>query len=228
MGGAKGKTKSRAPRRRVKRRGGAQTLVNSSSLSPVPSRFITKMKYAEAVTLSGTGMRTYVWNLNSLFDPNRTGTGHQPYGFDQLCGAPGASLYNRYRVFRCDYVLTVANDDYNIHYAVLPSNEVPPINNVSEARETPRCQYAVQNPGGTLKRITGSVSLPALMGRTKEQYMASPDYSAQYNANPFEMALLNCYSQGLNDDAGVPMSHTFNILLTYHVEFFDPHVLDQS
>ena len=31
--------------------------------------------------------------MNSLFDPNRTGTGHQPYGFDQL-----STFYNRYYV----------------------------------------------------------------------------------------------------------------------------------
>lgn len=216
----------------VKRRGGKgkkTTLANTTGLSPVPSRYITKMKYAEAVTVSGLGVRSYTWNLNSLFDPNRTGLGHQPYGFDQLCGAPGSSLYNRYRVYRVDYVLTCANDTYNIHYGALPSNSLsPPINNVSEMRENPRAQYAVQNPGGTLKRIKGTISLPALTGRTKQQYMSDDSYQSVYNASPSEAMTLTCYAQGLNDDEGSAMSHTFNILLVYHVELFDPHVLDQS
>jgi len=223
-----GKSKSRAPRRRRFARR-PTTLTNMSALSPIPARFVTKMKYAEATTVTGFGMQTYRWNLNSLFDPNRTGTGHQPYGMDQLCGPAGSTLYNRYRVYRVDYVLTVSNDDYNIHYAALPANDPTiPINNVSEARENPRCQYAVQNPGGTLKKIKGSISLASLMGRTAAQYAADDTYAAVYNATPSEIAVLNVYAQGLNDDIGTSMSHTINILLTYHVELFDPHVLDQS
>lgn len=228
------KTFKRAPRRRYggKRRGGAKrptTLANRSAIAPIPARYITKMKYAESFVLSGTGLRTQQMNLNSLFDPNRSGLGHQPYGFDQLCGPSGSALYNRYRVFKVDYVVVVANDTYNIHYAVLNSNDAsPPIGSVSEARENPRCQYKCQNPGGTLKQITGSISLPSLMGRTKAQYMASDNYQSQYNTSPSELAIMNIYTQGLNDDVGVSMSHTVNVLLTYHVEFFDPHVLDQS
>lgn len=205
------------------------TLPNRTALAPIPARFLTKMKYAESFVLSGVGMRTQQMNLNSLFDPNRSGIGHQPYGFDQLCGPSGTALYNRYRVYKVDYVVVVANDSYNIHYAVLNTNDAsPPIGNVSEARENPRCQYQCQNPGGTLKKITGSISLPSLLGRTKSQYMSNPDYAAQYNATPNELAVMNIFCQGLNDDVGVSMSHTVNILLTYHVEFFDAHVLDQS
>lgn len=205
------------------------TLANNSALAPIPPRFVTKMKYAESFVLSGTGLRTQQMNLNSLFDPNRSGLGHQPYGFDQLCGPAGSALYNRYRVYRVDYVVVVANDVYNIHYAVLNTNDAsPPIGNVSEARENPRCQYACQNPGGTLKKITGSINLASLMGRTKTQYTTSDNYQSVYSASPNELAVMNIYAQGLNDDVGVSMSHTVNVLLTYHVEFFDPHVLDQS
>lgn len=205
------------------------TLANTTGLSPIPSRYITKLKYAEAVTQTGFGMQKYFWNLNSLFDPNQTGGGHQPYGFDQLCGPAGSALYNRYRVFRVDYVLTVANDNYNIHYGVLPTNEgASLISNVSEMRENPRAQYAVQNPGGTLKKISGSISLPALVGRTKAQYMADDRYQAVYNASPAEAISIGAFSQGLNDDTGTSMSHTFNILFVFHCEFFDPGVLDQS
>lgn len=214
-------------RKRTQRKPKSTTLVNASSLSPIPSRFITKSKYCEAVTISGTGVQRYVWNLNSLWDPNRTGVGHQPYAFDQLFGT--GLLYNRYRVFKVDYVVTVANDNYNIHYAVLPSNvDTPPISNVSEARENPRCQYAVQNPGGTLKKITGSVYLPALTGKTKQQYMSDDSYQSLWNSSPSEIMTLNVYSQGLNDDVSVSMSHTVNIALVYHYEAYDPNPLDQS
>lgn len=215
---------------RTARKGGLVTLNNSSGLSPIPARYVTKLKYCTAGTVSGIGMRTYQMNLNSLFDPDRTGVGHAPYGKNQLLGAPGGvGLYNRYRVFKVDYVLTVANDSYNIHYAVLNSNDAsPPINTVSEARENPRCKYQVQNPGGTLKQLKGSISLPALMGKTPEQYRTSDTTGGTYNSTPSELAIMNIYMQGLNDDSGVSMTHTFNLTMVFHAEFTDPHVLDQS
>ena len=83
----------------------------------------------------------------------------QPYSFDQLCGPSGSALYNRYRVYKVDYVVVVANDVYNIHYAVLNTNDAsPPIGNVSEARENPRCQYACQNTYGAFTNVGANTS----------------------------------------------------------------------
>lgn len=61
-----------------------------------PERIFTKLKYSEFLAFTSTSgaVTANVFNANSLFDPNRTGTGHQPMGFDQL-----AVLYSRYRVF---------------------------------------------------------------------------------------------------------------------------------
>lgn len=209
-------------------RKGTTTLINHS-LQPIPHRFVCQMKYAEAVTVSAAGMASYRWRLNSLYDPNYTGGGHQPYGFDSLCGPAGTALYNRYRVIGCSYVISAVSDSSNIAFAVLPSNEIaPPITNVSEARENPMCRYAVQNPGGTLKVLKGYVDIAKLFGRTKTQYTSNPDYQAVYNANPNEVAQLGVFAQGLNDDPVFNASPTINILLTYTVELFDRHVLDQS
>jgi len=218
--------KKRAYRKKpaYKRRGGQRTTLVNTSLNPTPARFITKHKYAEAVTTGTAGLNTYRWNLNSLYDPNRTGLGHQPYGYDQI-----GILYNRYRVISCKYVLSAISTDANIAVAVLPSNDAaPPITNVSEARENPRGKYIVQNPGGTLKVLKGNVYLPALTGRTKTQYMSGEQYQAQTGASPTELMTLNCYAQGLNDDPAFNPAPTFNILLEYTVEWFDPINQDQS
>lgn len=206
-----------------KKRGQRTTLVNTS-LRPVPTRFITKHKYAEAVTLSTAGLNVYKWNLNSLYDPNRTGTGHQPYGYDQI-----GLLYNRYRVISCKYVVSGIADSSNIAVACLPANDTATvISNVSEARENPRCKYLVQNPGGTLKVLKGNVYLPALTGRTKTQYMSADSYQAQVGASPTELMVLNVFGQGLNDDPTFAPGITFNILLEYTVEWFDVVNQDQS
>lgn len=207
-------------------RNGATSLVNHS-LQPIPHRFICQMKYAEAVTVSTPGMSTYRWRLNSLYDPNYSGGGHQPYGFPQLCGPQGTGLYNRYRVLGCSYVLTATSDTANIAFAALPSNEIaPPISNVSEARENPMCRYATFNPGGTMRMLKGYVDIAKLMGRPKQQYLADDNYQAVYNNNPAEVAQLGVFGAGLNDDPTYNANITYNILLTYTVELFDRHVIN--
>lgn len=221
------KARRRAYRKKPmwKKRGQRTTLVNTS-LNPLPSRFITKMKYAEAVTVQASGIAGYKWNLNSLFDPNRSGIGHQPYGYDQL-----SALYNRYRVISCRYVVSCISDSVNIAFAVLPANEsLSLIGTVSEARENPRAKYLVQTPtsGGTLKVLKGNVYLPALVGATKTAYMADDRYQAIVGNSPTELAILNAYAQGLNDDPSFNAQPTFNILLEYTVEWFDIITQDQS
>jgi len=62
------------------------------------------LKYCEQITLSGsTGGVIGVerqFGLNCMFDPNLTGVGHQPMGFDELM-----ALYRRYRVWKVDFKL---------------------------------------------------------------------------------------------------------------------------
>lgn len=57
----------------------------------------TTLRYKEAVLLdpSAGQFKTYVFKTNDLYDPNYTGTGHQPMGYDQL-----AAVYSHYSVSR--------------------------------------------------------------------------------------------------------------------------------
>jgi len=65
-----------------------------------PDTLSTKLKYADFYNLtSASGLvSNQVMQLNSLFDPDFSGVGHQPMFFDQLCGAVGSAPYSRYRV----------------------------------------------------------------------------------------------------------------------------------
>lgn len=220
---ARRKYQKRVPRRRIVRRKGRKartTLFNRSSLKPFASRYITKMKYAGAYTLDALNNYSQTMNLNSVWDPDRTGVGHQPYGFDQL-----AALYNRYRVIACSYVVSCYAGGSPIRYSVLPCNAIPPINNVSEMCENPRSRFMLQYPGGNTTMIKGKTYLPALVGRTKAQYMADDRYQAEKNASPQELALLFITCQTMADAA---TTANLTVTLEYTVEFFDADPLDQS
>jgi hypothetical protein len=68
------------------------------------------VRYAEVVAkiLSG-GFTYHQWSCNGLYDPNITGTGHQPMYFDQLIG-----LYDHYTVLRSRFKIQVSCPTANI------------------------------------------------------------------------------------------------------------------
>lgn len=63
---------------------------------PWPLKKTCQLVYTEKVDVGvTTGRGVYTFSANGLYDPNITGTGHQPLYFDQLM-----ALYNHYTVIR--------------------------------------------------------------------------------------------------------------------------------
>lgn len=191
------------------------------SLNPIPQRYITKLKYATTTTLSSL-ITSWRYNLNSLYDPDRTGGGHQPYGFDQLAG-----LYNRYRVIGCHYRIECYNTGGTIVKLVaVPSNEEFYPSDAQHAIETSRARYIVQAPGASVQQLQGYVSIPSLVGRTKSQYMADDRFQSDVGSSPLELAILNLYNA---DITGVAQDGSrIAITLEYTAEFFDIKTQSQS
>lgn len=214
--------------KKVVRRRRAYKTVNlvGRSLNPIPQRMIVKHKYATSVSVAAGGgaLASYIFNLNSMWDPDRTGTGHQPYGRDTY-----ATLYNRYRVISCSYrVACIPSTPARvIQIAALPSNIAPGVTSMFEVREQPRCKYVLQQPGAAQKILSGKVYIPSLVGRTKAQYMADDNYQAQIGSSPSELALLNLYAGAITDDTTTDTFY-FNVELEMTCEWFDVNPLPSS
>lgn len=195
------------------------------ALQPVAQRYICKQKYSDTVTTDANGLFTF--NLNSVFDPNRTGIGHQPYGFDTM-----ATLYNRYRVISCGWRIyaNAVPGVANYMVAAMPANEVLTILSTSEWRENPRAKYVMASAGGAVPVLSGKTYLPSLVGRTKFQYMADDRYQAQVTASPNELAILNIATAAIGTGFSGESTNTgqFHIVLEYTVEYFDVKHLAQS
>jgi len=214
----RGRRPARKGRKGGKRRG-YKTNSNLRSLNPIAQRYICKMKYAETVATDAAGL--YSFNLNSIFDPNRTGVGHQPYGHDTF-----QTMYNRYRVISCSYRVFAPRNDQTIQVAVQPANEVLAPTTVAEMKENPRSRYITQSPGGQVVALSGKVFIPSLVGRTTAQYMADDRYQAIFGASPAELAVLNML---VGTGADSPLGNSaLNVELVYTVEVFDIKHLAQS
>jgi len=71
-----------------------------------PDRMFAKLQFVERTSSEiKTGVSDiYQWRGNSLWDPDKTSTGHQPMGFDQYAG-----IYNYYRVYSSKISIKYAN-----------------------------------------------------------------------------------------------------------------------
>jgi len=89
------KVKSNTPRRALSTRQSRSVVKLSRGDYGFPDRMVTKLRYCDVVNLSGGGqtLRQNLFRMNSIFDVDFSGTGHQPMWHDQL-----AAIYTRYRV----------------------------------------------------------------------------------------------------------------------------------
>lgn len=209
------------------RRGGRKgrskmTLKVPRGVGFISPRFVTTLKYNEEVSVLGvlSGLTAdYQFNLNSIFDPNFTGTGHQPYGHDTLQG-----IYYRYRVFKCSWVISMTCTD-RLHAAVIPVNGAAIFTDASLAAEMPRAISKVFTPGGNSLMFKGRSYLPLLGGDKRTEYKSDDRFAALFGSNPLELMRLHIIIQ---NTSLVTISVPVNVTLVYHVECYDPIALAQS
>lgn len=198
------------------------TLTNFRNTTPYAQRYITKLKYSENYQPGSVAYSIFRFRINSLYDPNYTGGGHQPYGFDQL-----SAVYNRYRVISCSYAITIASSVNYLNCCVVPTNDVPAPTTMAQAKEMPRARWATGGGGTNVIRLKGKCYIPSLFGRTRAQYMADDRYQSLTTLDPNEAAILNIILADCNDTSamsGVAVSVT----LVFTAELFDYNILPQS
>jgi len=203
-------------RKRIyRKRRGTPTIRNVGN-SPLAQRFLTKMKYGERLSITtgvGDQPTDYIFNMNSIFDPNRTGTGHQPFGHDTM-----AQLYNRYRVYKMDYKVICEPNSLGGNVTVIPNNNVNSLTGSDSGyiMELPRAKTRLINLDGPTT-ISGTCNIAAINGSTSAAYKADDRFQALFANSPTE--LLGLHIVVTNQVAG---QSTFEVILNYHVELFDP------
>lgn len=119
--------------------------LGSNSNNGIPEQMYVKLKYTENVqTIGSPGF--YAFRGNDLFDPNYTGTGHQPYLADQLC-----RLYSRYVVLGSKIIVRAATEDTSAtgRLLVRPSITATSISDYNLSVERPdskNCFFTKEQP----------------------------------------------------------------------------------
>lgn len=194
--------------------------------------FLNPHKYVEfkyndvfSYTLTTVTGSNQIMRLNSIFDPDLTGTGHQPYGYDQL-----AALYNRYRVLSCKWKVTFHAESLGFYICVVPSNGnlATAVTNAASftlAGESPRSVCKAQGTGASAITISSRIHLNNLNGVTRTEYLADDRFEAQIGANPSELIVLNICTY---NPSGSSVAIDFMLEMVYYVDLHDPIFQAQS
>lgn len=171
-------------------------------------------------------LNTYVFSLSGLYDPDITGTGHQPMGFDQIM-----PFYEHYHVLHCSAHVTFmsATNTARGFVGLKVTPDVAPPASSDDLREEGRAVTdALAGAGlefnGT-KVLRTSVNVPAVNGLNKANFLANVDLRGTISSNPAEQTYLHVCAYS---PQGVTMTTDFQIVLEFTAAFTEPRNLVSS
>lgn len=191
-----------------------------------PYRLFRKLRYNNDftdLTPSSALAVGHVYRLNGLYDPDVTGAGNQPRGFDQYM-----TMYNKYVVLGALVNVKFLNESSSTHTrcCIRPSStsaiDTDPVDNL-EARDSKSCIVGPYVGGGTIKSLTLKWSAKKWFG--KKSVLEERDLSGTDVANPSTQA----YVIVLNDGLGSASSGCkCQVTIDYLVCFQEPLQPNQS
>jgi len=207
-----------------------------------PQRLTTNHRYCQQVTLTNeaiTGLTGNEWafRLGSLFDPDFTGVGHQPMGFDQM-----GALFTQYQVYRVQTQIKVTYVDrgvsgatvfaaMNVRPFVNNSYSLGPARRMDELQEQPTntiIQLGIDRQGQTIDEKTFNADwyLADIEGLSRAEYMQDVSYKAQIGANPAKTPYLSVAMGSADEIAGA----TIKVIVSFvfHVIWSSPVLVGAS
>lgn len=202
-----------------------------------PDKLVTKLRYVDVVNLTAAGITvgSNVFRMNSLFDPDLSGVGHQPMYYDQFCGAVGSAPYSRYRVLSskitCRFTMLFAPANaalvnYGPVMVGLAATNASGLygTTTSALCEASNAQWSWlgdKSAGNNVKILTATYVPSRDLGMND----GDDTLGALYNANPTEV--FHCTPWKI-DYNGTAASVAVSVEIIYNVEFFDRNEVAQS
>jgi len=167
---------------------------------------------------SGAGLAgAYVFSANGCFDPDITGTGGQPMGFDQMM-----IFYNHYTVLRSRItVVFKATSAVGPVVSVAVSGSSTPLTSIEQIEENGRCVLAWLNPIGVADshaRLNAAVNMARFQGLVFAK--DDPDMRGDSASNPAEQVYYLLYVWNPIDSTVVTAG--VSVRIEYDVWFHEP------
>lgn len=207
-------------RRRFKR-GRKNNATTKIMRSPTgfPDRIFVKLKYSDikvATTTAGAAS-VQIWRANTVFDPDFTGVGHQPYATDQW-----GALYNKFRVhgssIRCSSYETSGTIAWQ--EVILPHLATASPASIFPVEEMPYVSVKTQANNTSLNKqnmVKGRyMGTSKIFGVDKQTVRSEDNFAGNYGTST-DPANLWYWTHFI-----YPMdtSSTITVYVNYHLEFY--------
>lgn len=211
--------RSLMPRRKLYRRRYPRRYAVPRLLTKITApRIRVLLEYNRDFTLADTSPSTptvHTFRLNSLFDPDQTGTGGQCSGFDEW-----STFYQKYLVYGCKVTVSAANKTSDPSLIIMWPSLVTPVTALDS--ETARQQYGAYYrmlapvSGGDTKVISKYYAIHKLYGVSRRAVFDSDDFKSLTSNSPANQA----YIVIMVDSAPTSGSYdvTYNIKMSFYCE----------
>lgn len=210
----------RAKRKAIRR--GKPSKISIKQPSGLPDRLFVKLRYNQTALFSdavGGVPKYYIYSGNSVYDPDITGTGHQPYLYDQW-----TTLYSAYRCHGSKIRVNVwnnatgsTNSQVMCTVAALPQTTV--LSTADEYREMPhtrRCYTSLYRPHTATKWFY--MTPQKVYGITKYNALGDHNWQAGIASSPSSQFSWQVYLQPV--DMASTWACYVMVDIIYYVEFF--------
>jgi len=207
----------------------------SSSLSRVSEGFlplfppstVKTLRYHDNVTVSSIAgaVSTFVFAANDLFDPNVTGTGHQPMGFDQMM-----VFYNHFAVKSCRIKVNATNTSTGPYHVGIRLDASPtPLTVADRIIELGGVTFdnlEAKNTYGSSKSFELSVDIARIQGIPKKNITTDPNLRGDAATSPLELTYFHIFIwDPVTGSAG---SVDLDVTLDYSSAFMEPRDATES
>lgn len=208
----------------------------------LPDMQKVKLRYVEifSVDPAGSGVvSSYAFRANSIYDPNYTGSGHQPSGFDQI-----APYYERCHVIsskaRLEYTPGATSTsvtpawatitcDPNLRTSTVYTSTTDWVEKVNTRRILCGMYYNNGNYGVVPNYAYASFTPKKLGIQTTKEYLADPEKACSYTADIADETNMAYYNINVCDyNGGNPDSLLFTIIIDYTCVFTGRLTVPQS
>ncbi len=196
----------------------------------IPKKAIRRLRYHTQVNINpGAGVAGYhIFSANGMFDPDITGVGHQPMGFDQMM-----VMYDHYHVIGAKCVARFYNTDAAsatpawvgiscTDDALLSSSSVEKL--VESGKTTKKFLMKPATGGANYQTVTKKCSPPKYTSVSKP--LSENNLSGSATANPVEQVYFAVWIGPVDStDLG---NYGLVVTIDYIAVFTEPKIMAQS